>query len=103
VLYSRHVGMLESAEAERVLRLLERLGFDLYANELHYVDSDGSLVLWAGLEEFREHLGGELTITLLRELGRGEEVHVMERSGVVAALEALRCRHERLGAKAEVG
>lgn len=103
VLYSRHVGMLEGGAAERVLRLLERLGFDLYANELHYVDSDGSLVLWSGLEEFREHLGGELTITLLRELGRGEEVHVMERSGVVAALEGLRSRHERLGATAEVG
>lgn len=103
VLYSRHVGMLGGAEAERVLRLLERLGFDLYANELHYVDSDGSLVLWTGLEEFREHLGGELTITLLRELGQGEEVHVMERSGVLAALEALRGRHERWVEKSEVG
>jgi hypothetical protein len=28
-----------------------------------------------GLGEFREHLGGELTVTLLREIGRGFEVH----------------------------
>ena len=32
----------------------------------------------AGIEEFREHLGGELTITLLREIGGGEEVHAMD-------------------------
>ena len=34
----------------------------------------GWLIL-RGIEEFREHLGGELTITLLRDIGRGEEVH----------------------------
>ena len=28
-----------------------------------------------GLEEFREHLGGELTITLLQGIGRGVEIH----------------------------
>ena len=28
-----------------------------------------------GLEEFREHLGGDLTITLLKEIGVGVEVH----------------------------
>ncbi|MNW01508.1 3-dehydroquinate synthase [compost metagenome] len=28
-----------------------------------------------GLAEFREHLGGKLTITLLTDLGTGKEVH----------------------------
>jgi 3-dehydroquinate synthase len=28
-----------------------------------------------GLEEFREHLGGELTLTMLRGIGAGVEVH----------------------------
>jgi len=39
---------------------------------------DGTWLLPAGLEEFREHLGGELTITLLRDIGRGEEVHAID-------------------------
>ena len=44
-----------------------------------------------GIEEFREHLGGELTVTLLRGIGRGEEVHSLDggadpaRHGVAAA------------------
>ena len=47
-------------------RLLEQLGFELFANELLHVDSENSLIVLKGLEEFREHLGGELTITLLQ-------------------------------------
>jgi 3-dehydroquinate synthase len=35
--------------------------------------------LFRGLTEFREHLGGELTITLLQEIGQGVEVHQVEK------------------------
>ncbi len=45
-----------------------------------------------GLREFREHLGGELTITLLREIGRGEEVHVMDEAEILRAIAWLRHR-----------
>ena len=50
-----------------------------------------------GLREFREHLGGELTITLLRDIGRGEEVHQMDsrdppRPGLAASAGAGRVR-----------
>src|SRR4051812_9260942 len=67
-IYSRNVGLLDGRSAERVLSLLEALGFELYASELSHVDSQNNLLVLNGLEEFREHLGGELTITLLREL-----------------------------------
>jgi 3-dehydroquinate synthase len=46
-----------------------------------------------GLAEFREHLGGELTITLLAGVGRGVEVHDIREELVVRALAALRRRH----------
>ena len=55
-------------------------------------DADGNLRILEGLEEFRQHLGGDLSVTLLRELGRGEDVHVMDRSGVARALSWLRRR-----------
>jgi hypothetical protein len=42
VIYSRKMGFLDAASAERVLKLLEALGFDLYANELLHVDSENS-------------------------------------------------------------
>ncbi|MGE4179417.1 MAG: 3-dehydroquinate synthase [Limisphaerales bacterium] len=95
VLYSRDAGLLESYAAERILGLLECLGFDLYANELHYADSEHRLVVLAGLEEFREHLGGELTVTLLRAIGSGIEVTAMETPRIRRALDLLRDRHLR--------
>jgi 3-dehydroquinate synthase len=93
VIYSRRAGLLDAPSAERVLALLEKLGFDLFANELLNVGSDGNLQALAGLNEFREHLGGELTITLLREIGRGVEVHEMNLPKVIGAIHELRERH----------
>ena len=50
--------------------LLVALGFELYDEAL----GDGGELL-QGLEEFREHLGGQLTITMLREIGKPVDVH----------------------------
>ncbi|MDB6068273.1 MAG: aroB [Pedosphaera sp.] len=93
VTYARTMGFLDSTSAERVFRLLERLGFDLYANELLHADSDQSLVILNGLEEFREHLGGQLAITLLKAIGQGFEVHEMNLPKVVQSIHELRERH----------
>ena len=56
VLYSGLMGMIPEDHVERVLSLFERLGFDLYSNELHFTSTDGSYMVLNGLEEFREHL-----------------------------------------------
>ena len=95
VVYSRRMGFLAAAEAERVIKLIEELGFEIFANELMHVDSGGALMLLKGLEEFREHLGGQLTITLLKEIGRGFEVHEMHPSTVVAAIHELEERAQK--------
>ena len=48
-----------------------------------------------GLEEFREHLGGELAITLLKGIGQGFEVREMNLARVVEAIYELKERHAR--------
>ncbi|MCD6051864.1 MAG: aroB 2 [Verrucomicrobia bacterium] len=90
--YARRMGYLDAQSCERVLALLERLGFELFANELLLADATGNLVLLNGLEEFREHLGGQLTITLLRGIGEGFETHEMIQPKIVAAIEELQER-----------
>jgi len=95
VTYGRRIGMLDEASAERILALLERLGFELFANELLYEGADGELVVLAGLEEFREHLGGELTITLLAAIGRGVEVHEINLPKMLQAMYELKERDEQ--------
>lgn len=71
VTYARLAGFLSAPGATRVLQLLETLGFELFHPDLQRGE------LLAGLEEFREHLGGRLAITLLREIGVGFEVNEM--------------------------
>jgi 3-dehydroquinate synthase len=92
VVYSREIGLLEKNACERILRLLEKLGFKLFADELLNADAPGNFQILRGLEEFREHLGGELTITLLQEIGRGVEVHEMNPAKILAAISELQNR-----------
>ncbi len=90
--YSVQVGMLPAGGEDRVYSLLKRLGFHLWHPALESRDPEGHWMLLRGLEEFREHLGGELTITLLRDLGVGEEVHHMDADEILRALGWLRRR-----------
>lgn len=48
-----------------------------------------------GLEEFREHLGGELCITLLRGIGQGFEAHEMDAAVLEAAMGELAQRRAK--------
>jgi len=75
--YSVMAGLLPEGEDERVIRILERLGFTLWHDDLRQKNPKGQLSLMQGLADFQEHLGGELTITLLADIGRGVEVHEM--------------------------
>ncbi|MBL67730.1 MAG: 3-dehydroquinate synthase [Verrucomicrobiales bacterium] len=91
-IYAREMGHLWAADCDRILRLLERLGFSLWASDLLHEGEDGKLVVLEGLEEFREHLGGRLTITLLRSIGEGFEVHEMNVPKVLGAIHELQAR-----------
>jgi 3-dehydroquinate synthase len=97
VLYARNVGMLAAQSAERVLRLLEEIGFELFADELRHTDERQQPRLLEGLLEFKEHLGGRLTITLLSAIGRGVEVHEMQPTTIVTALHELENRYLACG------
>ena len=92
LVYSVKKGILAAATAERVLDLIERIGFETYHSGLLAEGSSGEPVILEGLEEFREHLGGELTVTLVPDVGHKIEVHEMDRQLILAAMDEL---HER--------
>ena len=94
--YSARVGLIKPKTAERCLRLLERLGFHLYDDLLHTEGESGNRSILEGLEEFREHLGGELTITLVQGIGEGVEVHAMDKKEILESVEDLQRRRKAL-------
>ncbi len=84
--YSARIGLLRAGDERRVCRLLRRLGFELWHPALEARAANGEYAVLAGLREFREHLGGELTITLLAGLGRGVEVGEMDVAAIVDSI-----------------
>lgn len=74
--YSHCCGWLSEKDAEAVMNLLVTLGFEITHPMMEINDADSHLI--HGLQEFREHLGGKLTIMLLRAIGKGEEVHHLD-------------------------
>jgi 3-dehydroquinate synthase len=92
VTYSKKMGYLDALSAERILRLLEDLGFELFAPELLLTGARNQLSVLAGVEEFREHLGGELALTLLKGIGQSFEVSELNLNSMVESIRELQNR-----------
>jgi len=87
--YAELAGVCDATTAAAVRTLLARLGLPLWDEALDTRNGSRRVVL-DGLAEFREHLGGELTITLLRAIGDGVEVHQMDEALLDTAIGRLR-------------
>ena len=79
--YSSLAHGLDRADADRVLKCLVDLGFDLY-----HAAMEDTGPLFEGLEEFRQHLGGRLTLTMVPEIGRALDVHEMDNTRMCEAI-----------------
>lgn len=89
--YSYLIGMLPKDDWQSILSLIRSVGFDLYAPELSQPGTSPGqpLAILKGLADFREHLGGQLTIMLLERIGKGVEVHKMDTDIIMKAVSLL--------------
>jgi len=89
--YANVQGFLPERELRRILDLLVAVGFELLPPELAHTTTEaaGSASVLDGLEEFREHLGGTLTIMLIRGLGQPFDVHEIDRNAMMRSIELL--------------
>ena len=78
----------------RIIDLFEAVALPIWHADLATPGSGGRPAVLAGLEEFREHLGGRLTIMLLERIGSGFEVHEMDEAVLLEASDLLRRRVE---------
>ena len=97
-IYAANIGLLDRDEVNRFISLLEDLGFELYHPALEMLSADGQHSLLAGLEEFRQHLGGRLCITLLSSIGTSIEVGEMLAEEILRAREEMKARWLERGA-----
>lgn len=78
--YACRIGLLSDDARHRVIAVLRALKLPSFHPAMlqHLDDPSHESCLLRGLGEFQEHIGGELTITLLRRIGEGVEVHEID-------------------------
>ncbi len=86
IAYAYKIGLIGEDILERVLQVLENVGFNLHIP----ISGEKELeTLLNGIQEFREHLGGKLTITLLSKIGSKMDVHEIDLSKMKEAIALL--------------
>jgi 3-dehydroquinate synthase len=88
--YAVEAGLLAETDFTRLHALVGRLGLPRWHDALAIRAGGGRLAVLEGLDDFREHLGGDLTVTLLRGLGRALEVHDMDAARIERAIAWMR-------------
>lgn len=86
VTYAQLMGLITNAELNAILETMISIGFNL---TLPLESQSKVQELLAGIEEFREHLGGQLTITLISGIGKKHDVHEIDMQIMERAIERL--------------
>jgi 3-dehydroquinate synthase len=76
--------------AERVFRILAALQLEIYHPALDWLEESGRRRIFGGLDEFREHLGGELTVLMLKNIGEGVDIHWIDNEIITSCIDELR-------------
>lgn len=90
-IYSTILYGFPEADCHRVCQCLRELGLPLWNEAMDEFQS-----LLAGLEEFRQHLGGRLTVTMLQAVGSPINVHQIDHAAMLAASQKLKAIADRL-------
>ncbi|MHC4885533.1 MAG: 3-dehydroquinate synthase [Planctomycetota bacterium] len=90
--YAARQGSLSEVDLDRALAALEAAGLLTWHSALKARTAGGALEALEGLEQFREHLGGQLAITLPRGIGSRYEVDSLDPLFIEASLGQLEAR-----------
>jgi 3-dehydroquinate synthase len=93
MIYASLLDLVTPVEATHVIALLKNCGLRVWCDELVLRGTDDRLAILEGIRQFREHLGGNLCITLPDGLGRKTEIHEMNEALLERAVTLLRERH----------
>ena len=76
--YAARIGWVPETTPRELHNALRTCGFPLTVPELSLKLGDGRPAILQGIDEFREHLGGRLTLSLPHPLGQTGEIHEVD-------------------------
>ena len=90
LLYAADKGFILHEDARRTIRAMQAAGLPVWHDALDQKDPTGKRFVLNGIEEFREHLGGQLQVTLPNPIGRKTEVSEMDEAVLTGCLASLK-------------
>jgi 3-dehydroquinate synthase len=81
--YSYQLGWISTHELNKILELFDTLGFNLNTTLFSQVNTESAL------DEFRQHLGGQLTITLVKGIGQSQEVDYIDTAVMQKSIDSI--------------
>jgi len=84
--YALQQGWIEASALEALAGAMLAAGLRPFDERMMARDARGRLRILEGLEEFREHLGGELCLTFPDGIGRSRNEHRVDEAEIEAAL-----------------
>ncbi len=89
VTYAHLIGLIDTETWQVILKVMETIGFNL---NIPVVTNREMATLLGGIQEFQEHLGGELCITLIAGIGKKHDVDKIDFNQMKNAISALNKR-----------
>ncbi len=89
--YSQLLGFISVEILDEILEVMAGIGFDL---SIPVSGGTEMQELLKGIQEFREHLGGELTITLINGIGQKMDVHEIDMELMKNAVNSLNNKYK---------
>jgi 3-dehydroquinate synthase len=99
--YSVEIGLLDADACARAVELLEKLRLPTWDRHLDVRGAGQRRLVLDGIEEFREHLGGDLTVMMLAGIGHGREVRELDEHAIEAAINWIASRAATAGSGAK--
>jgi len=93
--YAMRHDLISTSDLERILSAMEECGLPTWTDHLAAWKKADSLIVNDALDQFREHLGGILNVTLPSGIGQRVEVHHMDRSIIGDGLDYLEKRAKK--------
>ncbi|MFZ9034249.1 MAG: 3-dehydroquinate synthase [Anaerohalosphaeraceae bacterium] len=88
--YAMKKELMTHAQFRTIIDGLVRCGFDVWSEHASKRTAENKLEIIDGLQQFQEHLGGELTVTLPKGIGDKVDVHQVDLTIIEEAVQYLK-------------
>ena len=94
--YALHTENITLDEYNRIVQTMKHVGLPVYSSYLTEYTDNNTLRVLEGIELFREHIGGNLAITIPTGIGQCTEIHHMDSALIQTCIEYMHSHEDMI-------